>query len=217
MSTGNIQQTPKKISRSSTTINVSYCRLWKSVTDASYSKNIYGKGNRALLAAASSTITALTARWYGGLWNSSIPSLQDTNASECVKTISYFASFRGVYFAFLASNSKSWESLFIFAFKHVALKLTSLLLHIWSLIRAFKGETTITTGRNDEEGTSRWLFNFSKKSEGRRWKIKDLPYPVGKTATTSLPEYIASIHWTCLGFKLRLLYLLWDIATWRLL
>ena len=33
-------------------VNVSYCRLCKSVTDASYSKNIYGKGNRALLAAA---------------------------------------------------------------------------------------------------------------------------------------------------------------------
>ena len=60
----------------------------------------------------------------------------------------------------------------------------------------------------------RWQFNFSKKSEERRWKIKDLRYPVGKTATTSLPEYIASKNWTCLGFKLRLQYQLRDTATW---
>ena len=45
---------------------------------------------------ASSMITALTARLYGGLWKSSIPSLQGTNASGCVKTISYFTSLRRV-------------------------------------------------------------------------------------------------------------------------
>ena len=52
MSTGNIQQTPKKISKSSTTANVSSCRLCKSVGDVSCSKNIYANGNRVLLAAA---------------------------------------------------------------------------------------------------------------------------------------------------------------------
>lgn len=52
MSTGNIQQTPKKISTSSSTANISCCRLCKSVGDVSCSKNIYAKGNRALLAAA---------------------------------------------------------------------------------------------------------------------------------------------------------------------
>ena len=52
MSTGNIQQKPKKISKSSTTANVSCCRLCKSVGDVSCSKNIYANGNCALLAAA---------------------------------------------------------------------------------------------------------------------------------------------------------------------
>ena len=48
MSTGNIQQSPKKISKSSTTAYISCCRLCKSVEDVSCSKNIY----RALLAPA---------------------------------------------------------------------------------------------------------------------------------------------------------------------
>ena len=48
MSTGNIQQSPKKISKSSTTANISCCRLCKSVEYVSCSKNIY----RTLLAAA---------------------------------------------------------------------------------------------------------------------------------------------------------------------
>ena len=54
MLNGSIQQTPKKISKSSTisTANISCCRLCKSVGDVSCSKNIYAKGNRALLAAA---------------------------------------------------------------------------------------------------------------------------------------------------------------------
>ena len=52
MSTWSIQQTPKKISKPSTTANISCCRLCKSVGDVSCSKNIYAKGNRALLAAA---------------------------------------------------------------------------------------------------------------------------------------------------------------------
>ena len=52
MSTGSIQQTPKKISKSSTSANISFCRLCKSVGDVPCSKNIYAKGNRALLAAA---------------------------------------------------------------------------------------------------------------------------------------------------------------------
>ena len=47
MPTGNIQQSPKMISKSSTTANISCCRLFKSVEDVSCSKNIY----RALLAA----------------------------------------------------------------------------------------------------------------------------------------------------------------------
>ena len=45
-------QTPKKISKSSTTANISCCRFCKSVGDASFLKNIYANGNRALLAAA---------------------------------------------------------------------------------------------------------------------------------------------------------------------
>ena len=40
MSTGNIQQSPKKISKSSTTANISCCRLCKSVEDICCSKNI---------------------------------------------------------------------------------------------------------------------------------------------------------------------------------
>ena len=52
MSTGSIQQTPKKIIKSSTTANISCCRLFKSAGDVSCSKNIYAKGNRALLTAA---------------------------------------------------------------------------------------------------------------------------------------------------------------------
>ena len=40
MSTGNIQQSPKKISKSSTTANISCCRLCKSVEDVCCSKNI---------------------------------------------------------------------------------------------------------------------------------------------------------------------------------
>ena len=52
MSTGSIQQMSKKISKSSTTANISCCRLCKSVGDVSCSKNIYAKGNCALLAAA---------------------------------------------------------------------------------------------------------------------------------------------------------------------
>ena len=52
MSTRSIQQTPKKISKSSTTANISCCRLCKSAGDVSCSENIYAKGNRALLAAA---------------------------------------------------------------------------------------------------------------------------------------------------------------------
>ena len=52
MSTGSIQDTPKKISKSSTIVNITCCRLCKSVGDVSCSKNIYAKGNRALLAAA---------------------------------------------------------------------------------------------------------------------------------------------------------------------
>ena len=40
MSTGNIQQSPKKISKSSTTANISFCRLCKSVEDICCSKNI---------------------------------------------------------------------------------------------------------------------------------------------------------------------------------
>ena len=46
LSNGSIQQTPKKISKSSTTANISCCRLCKSVGDVSCSKNIYAKGNR---------------------------------------------------------------------------------------------------------------------------------------------------------------------------
>ena len=57
MSTGNIQQTPKKISKSSTTVNISCCRLCKSVGDVSFSKNMHAKGNLALLAAAEDKIT----------------------------------------------------------------------------------------------------------------------------------------------------------------
>ena len=54
MASGNkdIQETPKKISKSSTAANISCCRLCKSVGDISCWKNIYAKGNRALLAAA---------------------------------------------------------------------------------------------------------------------------------------------------------------------
>lgn len=52
MSTGSLQDTPKKISKSSTTANITCCRLCKSVGDVSCSKNIYAKGNRAFLAAA---------------------------------------------------------------------------------------------------------------------------------------------------------------------
>ena len=48
MSTGDIQQSPKKISKSSTATNISCYRLCKSVGDVSCSKNIY----RTLLAAA---------------------------------------------------------------------------------------------------------------------------------------------------------------------
>ena len=48
MSTGSIQDTPKKISKK----NTSCCSLCKSVGDVSCSKNIYAKGNRTLLAAA---------------------------------------------------------------------------------------------------------------------------------------------------------------------
>ena len=51
MSTENIQQTPKKISTSSTTVNISLLQVL-SVGDVSCSKNIYAKGNRASLAAA---------------------------------------------------------------------------------------------------------------------------------------------------------------------
>ena len=51
MSTGSIQQMPKKISKSSTTANICCCRLCKSVGEVSCSKKIYAKGNRALLAA----------------------------------------------------------------------------------------------------------------------------------------------------------------------
>ena len=52
MSNGSIQQHPKNISKSSTTANISCCRLCKSVGDVSCLKNIYAKGIRALLAAA---------------------------------------------------------------------------------------------------------------------------------------------------------------------
>ena len=48
MSTGNTQQSPKKISKSSTTANINCCRLCKSVGDISCLTNIY----RALLTAA---------------------------------------------------------------------------------------------------------------------------------------------------------------------
>ena len=52
MSTGNIQQMPKKVSKYSATANISCCRLCKSVGDVSCLKNIYANGNRALLATA---------------------------------------------------------------------------------------------------------------------------------------------------------------------
>ena len=47
----NLQATPKKISKSSFPIDLSSCRLCRAVGDSSWSKNIFAKGNRALLAA----------------------------------------------------------------------------------------------------------------------------------------------------------------------
>ena len=52
MSNGNLSQTPKKVCRPSANVNSSCCRLCKSIGDVSFSKNIFAKGNRALLAAA---------------------------------------------------------------------------------------------------------------------------------------------------------------------
>ena len=49
MSSGNLPRTPKKVYKSS---GSSCCRLCKSVGDTSCWKNLFGKGNRALLATA---------------------------------------------------------------------------------------------------------------------------------------------------------------------
>ena len=52
MSNGNLSWTPKKVCGPSANVNLSCCWLCKSVGDVSFSKNIFAKGNRALLAAA---------------------------------------------------------------------------------------------------------------------------------------------------------------------
>ena len=52
MSSLNHQQTPKKIFQSSIPRNLSSCRLCGTVGDRSWSKHLFRKGNRALLAAA---------------------------------------------------------------------------------------------------------------------------------------------------------------------
>ena len=49
---------------------------------------------------------------------------------------------------------------------------------------AFNGETTMITG-DGATGLSHLIL--SRNSEGRRRKIMDFPYPVGKMATTSRP------------------------------
>ena len=43
-------QTPKKVYAPSSHVNLSCCRLCKSVGDVSHSKNLFAKNNRALLA-----------------------------------------------------------------------------------------------------------------------------------------------------------------------
>ena len=52
MSSGNLPQMAKKVYKSSANTNSSCCRLCRSVGDTSSWKNLFGKGNRALLATA---------------------------------------------------------------------------------------------------------------------------------------------------------------------
>lgn len=62
MSSGGQFNTPKKRYTSSASINTSSCRLCGSVKDASHCKNLFGKTNRALLAAAEDIFDSLPCR-----------------------------------------------------------------------------------------------------------------------------------------------------------
>lgn len=52
MSSGNDPETPKKVYKSSETVNSSCCRLCKAIGDSRHCRNLFSKGNRQLLATA---------------------------------------------------------------------------------------------------------------------------------------------------------------------
>ena len=97
---------------------------------------------------ASSITIARTHCWYGWLWNSSIPFLHDKKASGWVKIMSYLASLSQEEIAMLVSSSSRSSPFFPFLTLSIAaLTFPSVLLLIWSLIKAFNSETTMMTGR----------------------------------------------------------------------
>ena len=145
----------------------------------------YSQTHHSKIQWASSITIAWTFLWYFSFWNNSSPCLQDMKASGCVKMTLYFASLSCERFASLKSSSKSSEFVLFFTFYVAALTFPSLSLLIWSLISAFKGETTITTGCDCAARHPQLIL--SRNNEGRRWNMTDFPYPVGKTATTSRP------------------------------
>lgn len=125
---------------------------------------------------ASSMTTACTDRWYGVLWKSSSPSLHDRTASGWVKTRSYLPSLNKEEFEWAKSNSTSSLLSFLCTLRIAAVRFPWVLLLIWSRIREFNGETTITIGwivQEDCDGGAE--FTFSKSSAGNRWKIMDFP------------------------------------------
>ena len=131
---------------------------------------------------ASSITIAWTHCWYGWLWNSSIPFLHDKMASGWVKIMSYLASLSQEEFAMLVSSSlRSWPFFPFLTLSIAALTFPSVLLLIWSLIKAFNGETAIITGWIGDCSVARELTFAEKKkvqaANGRLWIFR-IPYPV---------------------------------------